>query len=92
MFPLVFFLNLNGSCQLIIDTISAILDGNHTGASAPGDHGDGLSAVAAQRKQECIQFFILCDNISNGVLLAKLRFPKCHRYYPFQLAIANFFI
>ena len=92
MFPLVFFSNLNGSCQLIVDAVSAILNGNHAGASAPGDHGDRLTAVAAQRKQKCIQFFVFCCNISNSILSAKLCFPKCHRHYPFQLAVANLYV
>ena len=87
MFPLVFlFLYLNGSCQLIVDAVSAVLNGDHTGASAAGDHGNGLPSVAAQRKQEGIQFFILCGNVVHHIFSTQLCFPKCHNDYPFSVS------
>ena len=89
MFPLVFFLYFNGSCQLIVDAVSAVLDGDDAGASAAGDHGDGFSAVAAQREQEGIQFIILCGDVIDQIFSTQLCFPKCHSDYPFQLAVAN---
>ena len=62
-------LDQNGCRQFIVDIVSAILDGNSTATSAAGHHGDGLSAVTAQREQKCIQFLIIGVNALNDVFL-----------------------
>jgi hypothetical protein len=63
----------NGIRQLLVDAVSAILDGHHTSASAAGDHGNGFAAVATQRKQERIQFLIVGFNAPDDVFLSQLR-------------------
>ncbi len=45
--------------QLIVDVISAILDGNRTATSTAGNHRNRLTAVTAQREQEGVQLFII---------------------------------
>ena len=60
----------NGFCQLIVNGIAAVLDGNDTGALLTGDDGDGFAAVASQREQECVQFLIIGFDPLNDVFFA----------------------
>ena len=68
------YLNQNCLCQLIIDIISSILDGNHTSASAAGDHSDGLATVAAQGKQKAVQLLVVGLDLPNNIFYSDLRF------------------
>ena len=53
--------------QLIVDAVSCVFDGDHAAASAAGDHGDGLAAVAAQREEERVEFFVVGQDLLNDV-------------------------
>ena len=72
--------------QLVINVVSAVLDGNGKAASAAGDHGNGLTGIAAQREQECIQFFILSGDPADDVFGSYLRTSEIH-IYPHFLCI-----
>jgi hypothetical protein len=64
--------------QLIINTVSAILHGNHTAASATGYHSDGFAAVTTQGKQKRIEFFILCFDPLDNIFFADLGVGQVH--------------
>ena len=66
------FLNDNGLRQLVVDVVSAVLDGNGAAASAAGDHRDRLAAVAAQGKQKSVQLFIVGFDPLNDVFFSDL--------------------
>ena len=51
-------LNMDGVCQLAVNGVASVLDGDHTTAFPPGDHRDRLAAVTAEREQERIQFLV----------------------------------
>jgi len=73
-------LSLNDNCfrQLIVDIISAVFDGHGAAAAAPGHYGNGLTAVAAEGKQERIQFFIIGFDPGNDIFLTLLCSCQIH--------------
>ena len=60
--------------QLIVDIVSAVLDGNRAAALPAGDHGHRLAGIAAQGKQKCIEFFVISVDPLNDILLAFFRY------------------
>ena len=62
----------NGFRQLGVDVVAPILDGNHAAASAPGNHGDGLAAVAAQGEEEGVQLLVIGVDALDNVFGTKL--------------------
>ena len=65
----------NDNClsQLIIDVISAILDGYSTAVPAAGHYGDRLTTVAAQREQESVELFVIGFDGADDVFLSFFR-------------------
>ena len=61
--------NDNGLSQLIVDIVSAVLDGHGAVVLPAGHHGDGFAAVAAKGEQERIKFFIIGFDALDDVLL-----------------------
>ena len=58
---------------MIVDAISAILDGNNATTFATGNHRNGLATVAPQGKQKRIQFIIICFDPLNDIFITYLR-------------------
>ena len=75
--------------QLIVDVVSAVLDGNCTAVLPPCDNGDRFTAVTAQRKQKCIQLFIISFDPLNNVLFAFLCMRQIHMYHLIQILFAD---
>ena len=48
-----------GICQIVIDVVSAVLDGNDATASAALDDGYRFSAEATERKQEGLEILVI---------------------------------
>ena len=71
-------LYFDGFCQKVIDCISAVFDGYHAAALHSSYYCNGFAAVAAQRKQERIHFFIVCHDIFDDVFYAILRVCQVH--------------
>ena len=62
--------HLNGSSQLVVDGVSAVLDGDGAAALAPGYYGDGFTAVAAQRKQKRIEFLVVGFDTADDIFFS----------------------
>ena len=81
--PSIFFRGekLKDNCfsQLAVNIIAAILDGNGHVSSAAGYHSDRFATIAAQRKQECVEVFVICVDTLNDVFLSFLRLCQCHK-------------
>ena len=56
--------------QLIVNVVSAILDGNGAATSSAGNHRYGFTCIAAKGKQKRIEFFVISFDPLNDVLLA----------------------
>ena len=52
---------LNNDClsQLVVDIVSAVLNGNGTTSASAGNNCNGFAAVAAQGEQERIEIFVV---------------------------------
>ena len=59
-------------CQPIVNVVSAVLDGDDAAAPAPGDYGNRLAAVAAQRKQKRVKLTVLRFDPLDDIFLAFL--------------------
>ena len=79
-------LNDDGFRQLIVDVVSAILDGHGTTATPPGYHSNRLAAVAAKGKQECVQFLIVGLDGANDVFNSLLGLCQCHSNHPILIS------
>lgn len=71
-------------CQLIIDVISAVLDGDHTAAFQMGDDCYRLAAVAAEGKKEGLQLLVISFYPLNYIFLAYYCRFQIHLIHPFQ--------
>ena len=71
--------DFNSLCQLRIDAISAVLDGDYIAALPPGYQGNGFAAVAAQREQKRVQFFVLCLDLADDVFGSFLCMGQIHK-------------
>ena len=60
--------------KLIVDTVSAVLDGYDTAASAARDYRDRFPAVTAEREQKGIQFFIIGFDPPNDIFPSYIDF------------------
>ena len=71
---------LHNDCfrQLIVDIVSAILDGNGAAVTATGHNGDGLTGIAAQRKQESIELIVIGFDGFYDVFLPYFRHCQVH--------------
>ena len=70
--------DLDGGSQLIVDIIAAVLNDHGVVVFALGDDGDGFTAVAAQCEQECVQIFVVGDNVGDDVFFSCLCLGKIH--------------
>ena len=68
----------NGLSQLLVDVVSAILDGDDTTTPLVGDYSDGLAAVAAQGKKKAVQILVIGVDALDDVFLAFLCCRKRH--------------
>ena len=80
------FLDDDGLRQLIVDVVSAILNGHSTTATPPGHHSNWLTAIAAKGKQECVQFLIVCLDGANDVFNSLLGLCQCHSNHPILIS------
>jgi len=64
--------------KLIVDIVSSVLDGNDTASLEMTDDGDLLTAVAAERKQKGIEFFVVGFYVNYNVFLVWLRLFQVH--------------
>ena len=76
----------DGLRQLLVDVVSAVLNGNGQIPPAPGDHGDGLTAVAAQGEQKAVEFLVVCFDPLNDIFLTLLCIYQSHIYHPLLVA------
>ena len=67
--------------QLIVNVISAVLDGDSAAALSAGDDRDRLAAVAAQGEQKCIELLIIRFDPLNGILSAVRRCNQMLMYH-----------
>ena len=68
----------NGLCQLGVDIVPAVLNGDSAAALPMGNDRNGLAAVAAQREQKRVQLFVVCVDLPDGIFHSFLRFPQGH--------------
>jgi hypothetical protein len=68
--------------QLIVNVVSAILDGNGAATLATGDHSDWFATVAAKRQQKRLERFIISFDPLNDVLLAFFSYGYVHDLSP----------
>ena len=64
------FLDQNCFCQMIVNTVSAVLDGNGAGLFSLSDNGDRFTAVTAEREEECIELLVVGIDLFNYIFLA----------------------
>ena len=71
----------NDNClsQLVVDVVASVFDGNGTAASAAGNNGDGLAAVAAQGEQETVQLRVAGVDAGNDVFFSEFSCGQIHR-------------
>ena len=67
--PLCLGLNNDGLGQLIVDVVAPVLDGHGQISALTGDHGDGFTGVATQRKEKGVEFLVVSLDGLNDVLL-----------------------
>ena len=72
------FFHKNRFRKLPVDVVASILDGDRTVASPLGNHRDGFAAVASQRKQKRIQFFVIGFDLADNVFLSFFDFSQIH--------------
>ena len=72
------FLNQDSFCQLIVDVISSVLDGDGTTASSAGDDRDRFAAVAAEREEEGVELFVIRIDLFDDIFLSFDCVPECH--------------
>ena len=83
-------LHLDGLCQLAVDGVAAVLDGDGAVTLATGDDGDGFAAVAAQGEQKGVQLLVIGFNTADDVFFSLYGVVQSHKYHLlFQLAYAN---
>ena len=68
----------DGFCQLIVDVVSAVLDGYRAAAFAMGDYRNRFAAVTSEGKQKCIQFLVIGFDCLDDVFLAFHCFFQIH--------------
>ena len=72
-------LNANGFCQLAVDIIPAVFDGDYAVSPLPGNHGDGFTGVATKGKQKRIELFVIRFDPLYQTLFAQRRSKQIHR-------------
>ena len=70
--------DLDGGSQLIVDIIAAVLNDHGVVIFTLCDDGNGFTAVAAQCEQECVQIFVVGDDVGNDVFFSGLCLGKIH--------------
>ena len=76
--------DVNRFSKLIIDVVSAVLDGNGDAALTPRDYRDRFTGIAAERKQKRVQLLVISDDALNDIFLPNLRIGQIHRYTSFR--------
>lgn len=56
--------------QLIVNIVSAVLDGYCASTSPAGHHSDGFAGIAAKRKQKRIEIFVVRFDPLNDIFSA----------------------
>ena len=77
-----FSLNQNSLCQLIVNAVSSVLDGNGTALASFFDDRDRLALVAAEREEEGVELLIVGLDFFNYIFLAFNGVNKCHSFSP----------
>ena len=63
--------DMDGCGKTGVDAVAAVLHGDYTGGPAAGNDGNGLTGVAAQRKQEAVEFLVISIDALDDVLPAQ---------------------
>ena len=54
--------NCDSACQRVVNTVSAVLDGNDRAVLTASDNRDRLTAVATEREEEGVELLIIGVN------------------------------
>ena len=73
-----YFSDDNCRSQIPIDVIPGIFNGNHAALLQVRHYCDRLPAVAAERKEKSVEFFVISLNSFDDVLLTFLYIIKIH--------------
>ena len=71
-------LNDYGLGKLIVDVVPSILYRDNAAALAPGYDGNGLTAIASQREEECIELFVIRLDGFDNIFFFFLCINKIH--------------
>ena len=69
---------MDGCGKTGVDAVAAVLHGDHAGGPAAGNNGNGLAGVAAQRKQEAVEFLVIGVDALDDILTAEGRVVQIH--------------
>ena len=74
----------NDDClsQLAVNVISAVLDRNSTAVLTVRHYGDRFAAVAAQRKQKCVQILVICFDSLYNIFFSFNCVSQIHIFHP----------
>ena len=61
-------------CQVVVNAVSAVLDGNDTSAATVGNDGDLLPRVTTEGKEERVQLLVIRFDSLDDIFLAFLGF------------------
>ena len=62
---------MDGGGQTAVDAVASVLHADHAASPSAGNHGNGFAGIAAQGKQEGIEFLIIGFDTNNGMLLTQ---------------------
>ena len=65
-------LHQNGLGKLPVDGVPTVFDGNGAASLTAGYHGDGLTAVAAQREEKGIQLRVVGEDAGDDIFFSGL--------------------
>jgi hypothetical protein len=68
----------DGIRQMMVNAISSILNGYNAVSFTPGYHGNRLTAVTPQGKQEGIEFFIISIDMTDPVFPTQVCVHQVH--------------
>ena len=79
---------------MLVDAVSAVLDGHSAAAFSVGDYGDGFAGITAKGEQKSIELFVLGFDLPDDVFFSFNGFEQRHfrhrlSFTEFLLAAAN---
>ena len=63
---------------MLVDAVSAVLDGHGAAAFSVGDYGDGFAGITANGEQKSIELFVLGFDLADDVFFSFNGFEQRH--------------